>query len=107
MGAKPGVGLVLSLPATSSGRLEFEVLHGPFQVDVLTSAAVVAPSAFDGWVAVGPTWYDSEPGLVVVDIPTAVAHLAVWLRELGPDEACSSRNPYRGRIGEVRWFAGD
>ena len=107
MGAKPGVGLVLSLPATSSGRLEFEVLHGPFQVDVLTSAAVVAPSAFDGWVAVGPTSYDSEPGLVVVDIPTAVAHLAVWLRELGPDEACSSRNPYRGRIGEVRWFAGD
>lgn len=107
MGAKPGVGLVLSLPAVSTGRIEFEVLHGPFQVDVLSSSAAVPPVSFDEWVAVGPTSYDSEAGLVTVDIPTAVGHLVLWLRELGPDEACSSRNPYRGRIGEVRWFAGD
>ena len=107
MGAKPGVGLVLTLPAVSTGRIEFEVLHGPFQVDVLSSSAAVPPVSFDEWIAVGPTSYDSEAGLVTVDIPTAVGHLVLWLKELGPDEACSSRNPYRGRIGEVRWFAGD
>lgn len=107
MGPKPGVGLVLTLPATSAGRIEFEVLNAPFQVDVLTSSAADAPTAFDGWTVVGPTSFASEAGVVGVDIADPVSHVVVWLKELGPDEACSSTNPYRGRIGEVRWFADD
>ena len=107
MGAKPGVGLILTLPAATTGRLEFEVLNAPFQVDVLSSSALEAPTVFDDWTAVGPTSFDDEAGVVGVDIATPVSHLVVWLKELGPDEACSSTNPYRGRIGEVRWFAGD
>jgi serine/threonine-protein kinase len=107
MGPKPGVGLVLTLPAASAGRIEFEVLNAPFQVDVLTSSAAVAPTVFDEWTVVGPTSFASEAGVVGVDIPDPVSHIVVWLKELGADEACSSTNPYRGRIGEVRWSADD
>jgi serine/threonine protein kinase len=106
MGAKPGVGLVLTLPTATAGRIEFEVLNAPFQVDVLTSSAAEAPTSFDEWSPVGTTSFDDEAGVVGIDVPTPVSHLVVWLKELGPDEACSSTNPYRGRIGEVRWFAG-
>lgn len=105
LGAKAGVGLVVTLPTLSTGTIEFESLNGPFQVDVLTSDSATAPQSFDAWRPTGPTAYDAEPGLVTVSIDTPSAFALVWLRELGPDDACSSTNPYRGRIGEIRWSA--
>jgi len=40
-----------------------------------------------------------------VDVTVPASHLLIWLRELGPDEACSRVNPFRGRIGEITWSA--
>ena len=105
MGAKLGVGLVLSLPSTSTGRLAFESLNAPFQIDVLSSMAAEAPTDFGAWAMVGDTSYDTEPGRLIVDVTVPASHLLIWLRELGPDEACSRVNPFRGRIGEITWSA--
>ena len=105
MGAKLGVGLVLTLPSTSTGRLAFESLNAPFQIDVLSSMAAEAPADFGAWAMVGDTSYDTEPGRLVVDVTVPASHLLIWLRELGPDEACSRVNPFRGRIGEITWSA--
>jgi serine/threonine-protein kinase len=105
MGAKNGVGLIVALPGLSAGTIEFESLNAPFQVDVLTTDAATPPLSFDVWRQTGPTAFDVEPGLVTVPVTTPSTHVLVWLRELGPDDACSSTNPYRGRIGEIRWSA--
>jgi serine/threonine protein kinase len=104
LGAKPGVGLVVTLPELSSGRLEFETLNAPFQIEVYRTDAVEPPLSLDSWVQVGSMSYGVEPGAVAVSVGEASTHLAIWLKELGPDDACSSANPYRGRIGELQWL---
>ena len=104
LGAKPGVGLVVSLPELSNGRLEFETLNAPFQIEVYRTDAVEPPLSLQSWTQVGSMSYGVDPGVVAVSINEASTHLAVWLKELGPDEACSSANPYRGRIGELQWL---
>lgn len=107
MGPKDGVGLIVTLPGLTTGTIEFESLNAPFQIDVLTSDAATAPISFDAWRTTGPTTYDAEPGLITVPIATPSTHVLLWLKELGPDDACSSMNPFRGRIGEIQWSAGD
>ena len=104
LGAKPGVGLVVTLPELSSGRLEFETLNAPFQIEVYRTDAVEPPLSLDSWVQVGSLSYGVEPGAIAVSVGEASTHLAIWLKELGPDDACSSANPYRGRIGELQWL---
>jgi len=105
MGSKLGVGLVLTLPTTSTGRLTLESLNAPFQIDVMSSMAAEAPTDINNWSMVGDTSYDSEPGQLVIDVTVPASHLLIWLRELGPDDACSRVNPFRGRIGEIQWSA--
>ena len=104
LGAKPGVGLVVTLPELSNGRLEFETLNAPFQIEVYRTDAVEPPLSLDSWVQVGSMSYGVEPGAIAVSVGEASTHLAIWLKELGPDDACSSANPYRGRIGELQWL---
>ena len=104
LGAKPGVGLVVTLPELSNGRLEFETLNAPFQIEVYRTDAVEPPLSLDSWVQVGSLSYGVEPGAIAVSVGEASTHLAIWLKELGPDDACSSVNPYRGRIGELQWL---
>jgi len=104
LGAKPGVGLIVTLPELSNGRLEFETLNAPFQIEVYRTDAVEPPLSLESWVQVGSMSYGVEPGAVAVSVNEASTHLAIWLKELGPDDACSSANPYRGRIGELQWL---
>ena len=101
LGGKRGVGLILNLSAPSAGTLHVETLNAPYQIDVYAATTESAPADLDGWSLVGDTRYADEPGSLDVTIDTAAAHLLVWLKELGPDEACSSANPYRGRLGEI------
>ncbi|MDJ0770895.1 MAG: serine/threonine-protein kinase [Ilumatobacter sp.] len=101
LGGKRGVGLILGLSTASSGTLSFESLNGPFQVDVYQSDSEGAPADLDGWTQVGTTQFADDPAALDVPVETAARHLLVWLKELGPDEACSTANPYRGRLGEI------
>ena len=105
MGAKDGVGLIVTLPALTTGTISFESLNAPFQVNVLSTDAATPPLTFDTWRTNGPTLYDTDAKLITVNVAVPSTHLLIWLTELGPDDACSSTNPYRGRIGEITWSA--
>ena len=105
MGPKEGVGLIVTLPALTTGTISFESLNAPFQVDVLSTDSATPPLTFDTWRSNGTTLYDTEAKLITVDVAVPSTHLLIWLTELGPDDACSSTNPYRGRIGEITWSA--
>ena len=71
----------------------------------MSSMATEAPTDINNWAMVGDTSYDTEPGQLVIDVTVPASHLLIWLRELGPDDACSRVNPFRGRIGEIEWSA--
>lgn len=105
MGPKEGVGLIVALPALTTGTISFESLNAPFQVTVLSTDATTPPLTFDTWRNNGQTLYDTDAKLITVNVAVPSTHLLIWLTELGPDDACSSTNPYRGRIGEITWSA--
>lgn len=103
LGGKRGVGLILSLSAPSSGRLSADTLNGPYQLEVYATTDDAAPSDLDGWTRVGENNFGDDPATVTTDVDVAATHLLLWLTELGPDDACSNANPYRGRLGEVSY----
>ncbi len=101
MGAKDGVGLILEFNGAAAGTISVETLNGPYQLEVYTSADETPPTDLPGWSQQGPTRFADDPGTVDVSFDDAARHVLVWLKELGPDSACTSRNPYRGRLGEI------
>jgi serine/threonine protein kinase len=103
MGGKTGVGLIATLSAPSTGTLGVDVMHGPYQVDVLATTERVAPSDLAAWTKMGSTEFADQPGRVEVPVDIAATHVLVWLKELGADDACTSANPYRGRLGEITY----
>ncbi len=103
LGGKRGVGLILGLSAASPGTLRLEALSAPYQVDVYTATTEGPPATFDEWTQAGVTQFADQPGSIEVGVDLAATHLLVWLKELGTDEACSSANPYRGRLGEISY----
>lgn len=103
LGGKRGVGLIVDLSAASPGTLSVDTLNAPYQLELYTTIDPAAPVDLAGWTPVGDTRYAEQPGTVEFDVDVAATHLLVWLRELGPDEACTSANPYRGRLGEISY----
>jgi putative peptidoglycan lipid II flippase len=103
---KPGVGLVVQLSAPSTGAATIDVESAPYQLDVYTSDAEVAPTTMDGWTTqVLDRAFDDVSGTVVANISDA-RFVLVLLREAGRDNGCSDRFPYRGSIGEITVAAG-
>ncbi|MEX2626800.1 MAG: hypothetical protein WD225_07930 [Ilumatobacteraceae bacterium] len=102
MGGKRGVGLIVSLTASTGGRLGIDVLTAPYQVELYAVDSTNPPDDPDAWGEshVG-TAFDDEPGRVETALPDDTRHALVWLREIGPDEACTSQNPFRGRLGNL------
>ena len=103
LGGKRGVGLVLDLSVASPGTLSVETLNAPFQIDVYAATTEGSPADLDAWDKIGSTQFGEEPGAITARIDLPATHLLVWLKELGPDEACSTANPYRGRLGEISY----
>jgi serine/threonine protein kinase len=103
MGGKRGVGLILDLSAPSPGTLSLQTLNAPYQIDVYTATTEVPPADLDAWDQIGSALSGEQPGMVETKIDVAATHLLVWLRELGLDEACTTANPYRGRLGEISY----
>jgi len=104
LGGKRGVGLILDLSTASPGTLSLETLNAPYQIDIYTATTAGSPADLDAWNKVGPTLFGEQPGPVSVGIDVAATHVLVWLKELGPDAACTSANPYRGRLGEISYL---
>ena len=103
LGGKRGVGLILSLSSPSAGTLSVDTLNGPYQLEVYASTDEAAPADLSGWSPVGGNNFGDDPATVTADVDVAATHLLLWLKELGPDEACSTANPFRGRLGEVSY----
>jgi tRNA A-37 threonylcarbamoyl transferase component Bud32 len=101
LNGKRGVGLILHLSSATTGTLRGESLNGPYQVDVLTSDAATAPTELDAWQRAGDTKSSDQPGSFEAVIETPATYVLVWLKELGRDEVCTEKNPYRGRLGEI------
>ena len=101
MGGKSGVGLILGLNGAAVGTLSVESANAPYQIDVMTANGPDAPTQLEAWNKVGDTRFDEAPGTFDVEITEPANYLLVWLKELGPDEVCTSANPYRGRLGEI------
>ena len=103
MGGKRGVGLILDLSTASPGTLSLETLNAPYQIDIYTAGSVGSPADLEAWDRVGSTHSGEQPGIVTSTIEAAATHVLVWFKELGTDAACTSANPYRGRLGEISY----
>ncbi len=101
MGGKAGVGLIVELNGSAAGTIAVDTLHGPYQLDVYTMIGDQPPADLTGWMQIGPTRYADDPATVEVAFDQPANHVLLWLKELGHDDACSSTNPYRGRLGEI------
>jgi eukaryotic-like serine/threonine-protein kinase len=101
---KEGVGLAVTLTRPGTGTLRFDVGNAPFTVDVFASAARTVPAAIADWgPQIGERTFSEQPTSVEVTTPDATRHLLILFREIGPDQGCTSANPYRGAIGNVRF----
>jgi hypothetical protein len=106
MGGKSGVGLIVALSAASVGRLDVESVNAPYALEVFASADPTPPPTLAGWgEAIDDKAFAAFPGVVETVVPTPASYLLVWLTELGPDNGCTSANPYRGRLAEISFTA--
>ncbi len=103
MGAKRGVGLVVSFDQLTQQALSVDVINAPYQLRFFAVADDVAPADLDGWgPELGTKAFASEPDTVVSALPAVPArHMLVLLNEIGRDSSCSAERPYRGRLGEI------
>lgn len=102
MGAKDGVGVVLGFDAPSTRALRIDVASANYNVSVFGVVGDTVPSDLAGWGPELHSAFGGAPG--TVDVPgfgTPVDHVLVLLRQLGPDDGCSTDNPFRGRIAEI------
>ncbi|MEM8621296.1 MAG: protein kinase [Actinomycetota bacterium] len=103
MGAKRGVGLIVSFDEPMQEALSVDVQSAPYQLQFFASDAESAPTTIDDWgPALGERAFASEPGTVVsATPPTPARHMLVLLNELGDDPGCTAANPFRGQLGEI------
>jgi serine/threonine protein kinase len=103
MGAKRGVGLVVSFDEPTQQELSVAILSAPYQVQFFATDTDVVPPTLDGWgTPLGETTFAGNPSTVTSGVPAAPAqHMLIMLNELGPDDSCTGSNPYRGRLGEI------
>lgn len=100
LGAKRGVGVVLELSTATVARIEADVASAPWNLQI--HGAERLPSSIDGWGPELAADYSDSPGRLEATSTTPVRYVLVLFRELGPDPACSSANPYRGQLSEIR-----
>ena len=66
--------------------------------------AATPPSGFDGWGAPLAKEYRTRGEIVKFSVTAPVTHLLIVLTEVGKSAACSTTNPYQGRINEVAFI---
>jgi serine/threonine-protein kinase len=103
MGAKRGVGLVVTFDAPTLQAVTVDVMNGPYQLQFFATDADEIPGSIDAWgPELGAKAFGPQPTTVVSAAPgTPARHVLVLLNELGGDSSCTSANPFRGRLGEI------
>lgn len=107
MGGKRGVGLIVTLSKATAGLIGVDSLNAPYQLEIFATDLGAPPDDPDAWgdSLVG-TAYDVQPRRIETPVPAGTRHVLLWLREIGPDSACTSANPYRGRLGNLTFTPG-
>ena len=103
LGGKRGVGLILTLSAAAPGTLTLDAISSPYHVEVYATTDAEPPADLAGWTRMGARQFGETPATLTQSVDVDATHVLVWLKELGPDEACSGSNPYRGRLGEISY----
>jgi eukaryotic-like serine/threonine-protein kinase len=103
MGAKQGVGLVVSFDTPMQQALAVDVINAPYQLRFFATDAAAVPTDLASWgPELGTKAFASAPETVTSAIPAVpVMHMLVLLNELGEDGTCTDAHPYRGRLGEI------
>jgi serine/threonine-protein kinase len=100
LGGKVGVGIVVELSTLSRGTLDVTFGALPWAADVYTADTV--PSTLGAWGGAVDKSFSTETTRATFELgPTPHRYVLVLLRELAPDDGCSSEFPFRGRIAEL------
>lgn len=102
MGAKTGVGIVVSFDTPTDAPLDVEVEHGPYIVKFFGAIGDTAPTTFGDWGAEVDSLFGNEGTTITSASPAQpVSHMLVLIQQLGRDDGCSENNPFRGSISEI------
>jgi len=99
-GSKERVGVLVTLTGAGTGLLRVNFANGPWGAEIY-GASGTPPSGFDGWGAPLGKEYRTRGEIVKFSVTSPVTHLLIVLTEVGKSSACSTNNPFQGRINEV------
>jgi len=102
-GAKERVGVLVTLSGASTGMLRVNFANGPVGAEIY-GTSTTPPSGFDGWGAPLAKDYRTRGEIVKFSVTAPVTHLLIVLTEVGKSAACSTTNPFQGRINEVAFI---
>lgn len=99
-GSKSGLGLVVQLNAVALARMEVDIPGQDWKARVYAAAESATTTSQWG----RPIWEgSSESGSTIAATFTSPSQYAlIYFTEVGRSGMCSSKNPYRGSISEVR-----
>lgn len=104
MGAKQGVGLVLTFDRPALGQVGVSIASAPYQLEVYATSEAAVPGSIEAWGApVAPKFAATVARAITATIDGEPArHVLVLFRELGAGgAACGDAHPYKGRIAEI------
>lgn len=102
LGAKPGVGLVVSFDAPLDRDLAVQLANGPYNVNFYASDGDTPPTTLDEWGEPFDDAFGPESDTVTAAATGVGArYVLVHLAELGPNDVCSSQNPFSAEISEI------
>ncbi|MEP4649115.1 MAG: hypothetical protein ABJ314_02970, partial [Ilumatobacter sp.] len=102
MGAKPGVGVIVSFDAPLQNDLEVVVENGPYNIEFYASSSDTPPATLDEWGAPFDTSFGPDGQTVTATAAGSDAdHVLVHILELGRNDVCSDDNPFSEAISEI------
>ena len=99
-GSKGRVGVLVTLTGAGTGLLRVNFANGPWGAEIY-GANGTPPSGFEGWGAPIGKDYRTRGEIVKFSVTSPVTHLLIVMTEIGKSSACSTNNPFQGRINEV------
>lgn len=105
LGGKGGVGVVATFDSSASGSLDIDIASAPWIVEVYASIDDTAPADIAAWGESIASANSLTAKSLTVPLLTPARHVLVLMRQLGQSDSCSSDNPYRGTLTELRFTA--
>ncbi|MBI5089014.1 MAG: protein kinase [Actinobacteria bacterium] len=102
LGNKTGVGVVVTLPAPTAGRVLIDIASSPWKMQVFATQNAAIPDSIMGWGSPVATDSATEPDLVDFQLTAPALHILVLMQEGGDNGGCPPDMPYRATINEVQ-----